>query len=219
MAALLAAALLGAGWLTPGPARAESLPTASALIAQMKSREPGLKDYAAKMKIKVNATYQVSVSFKLKGDYFYRSPGEVKIKLRNVPGYMSKYQQAFNGSYEILTKPQDFNLKVEGVETVDGDSCYKVSAMPKHPAGELVNETYWISTSNKNIIRFQAAYKNNGSIDLHRRYGQVNNFWIAQEDTGTFNFPAIRLTADLSTQYDGFHTNANLPDSIFASED
>ncbi|MCL5772771.1 MAG: outer membrane lipoprotein-sorting protein [Firmicutes bacterium] len=192
--------------------------TAGEIIQKVKTANPGLKDYRAKMKCKLNASYNINIGVRFKGDFYYKAPFRYKIKLHNVPSFMSKYQQTFVDSFGPIVKPQDYNYTVMPDQTVEGVNCHRVVAVPKQEMGDLLKVELWVNSSNYILEKLLFYYKNEGKIERRPTYSQIEGFWLPIKESADFNFPSIKLQAKLETLYDNFKLNQNYPDSMFTDK-
>lgn len=189
--------------------------TAGEVIQKVKAANPGLKDYSAKMKCKLNANYNINIGVRFKGDFYYKTPFRFKIKLHNVPSFMSMYQRTFSDSFGPVVKPQDYNYTVMPDQIIEGINCNRVAAVPKQEMGDLLKVEFWVNTSTCTLEKLLFYYRNEGRIERRPRYEKIEGFWLPIQEVAEFSFPAIKLQAKLETLYDKFKLNQNYPDSMF----
>lgn len=194
--------------------------TAGEIIQKVKTANPGLKDYYAKMKCKLNANYNISIGVRFKGDFYYKAPFRYKIKLHNVPSFMSKYQQTFAETFGPIVKPHEYNFTVLPDQVIDGVNCHRIAAVPKQEMGDLLKVELWVNASNYTLPKLMFYYKHEGVVERRvTEYKNLEGFWIPFQEAAEFNFPAIKLQAKLETLYDNFKLNQNYPDNMFTDKE
>lgn len=192
--------------------RAESTASipAEEIFKKAQSVNPELKDYSARLKIKIKARYFPPL--RMRADYFFKAPNKIRIKIQNAPAFLNKYPQVFSSNLPDL---KDFNCKLEDSKNIGGQDCYVVALIPKQPMGDLLWHELCVNKENFTIPSQTFTYINDGRIEVLSKYIQKNGFWLFDEVDANFYFPKVYITASMNVLYENYQLNGNLPDDLF----
>ncbi len=184
--------------------------TAPEIFKKAQDVNPELRDYSARLKIRIKARYFPPL--RMRADYYFKAPDRIKIKIRNAPAFLNKYPQVFSSN---LPELKDYNCSLEGSRVVAGQECHVVALVPKQPMGDLQRHELCINKENFTIPSQIFTYINEGRIEVLPKYVQKNGFWLFNEVDASFYFPKVYVTASMHVSYEDYQLNGNLPDELF----
>jgi len=205
---IIFALLAGMAWTVP--AKGTSV---KAIFDEMKKINPGLKDYSSQITININAKWGfISYTPNMQGNYYFKKPDKHKLELTKAPAYLKKYPQVFGWS---LPDPDQFKNRILKSEEAGGQDCWAIEMIPRTPSGDLTRQILWVGKTDYLIYRQQYFYKGSSAIRVDMDYGKVGKYKLFKEMKATFEFPAIKISAETSATYANYKVNTGLKDSFF----
>lgn len=122
--------------------------TGEEVFKKAQNINPTLKDYTAKLKIRVSVKLGISIPMRMRADYYYKAPDKVKIKIKQAPSFLNKYPQVFSSNLPDL---KDFNCSLDNSQQVNNEDCYLLVLVPKQPMGDLLRHELFVNKKNFTI--------------------------------------------------------------------
>ena len=207
--------LLLIGWGTAFAADS-ALPSGNSIIESMKKINPGLKDYASDIKVKVKVQLSIlPLGMDLQGKYYYKKPDKYKLELKNAPKTIQKYPQIFGWRLPET----DINTFVVDATTLNGIPVYHVTINPSIGRGDIINEEMWVDKDKYVFYKYVTHYKNDGLISTDIKYRTEKGYQLFDQVDAGFSFPKVGVNATAHAEYPAYQLNVGLSDDFFNDTD
>lgn len=188
-------ALLIYGVCTPVFSAAQNV---TQLVAKVKDRIDGVKDYTATGKMKTNVSFlKVPVANVV---ILFKKPNLLKIRNEKGISFVPKGAVSINlnnvlsnGSYTVLDA---------GIDKIAGIPVKVVKLLPADDNADIVLSTLYIDEARQVILRTKTTTRDNGSYELEMSYGKYVSFGLPDKIVFSFNTKEYKLPKGITFDFD-----------------
>lgn len=188
-------ALLIYGVCTPVFSAAQDV---TQLVAKVKDRIDGVKDYTATGKMKTNVSFlKVPVANVV---ILFKKPNLLKIRNEKGISFVPKGAVSINlnnvlsnGSYTVLDA---------GIDKIAGIPVKVVKLLPADDNADIVLSTLYIDEARQVILRTKTTTRDNGSYELEMSYGKYVSFGLPDKIVFSFNTKEYKLPKGITFDFD-----------------
>lgn len=188
-------ALLIYGVCTPVFSAAQDV---TQLVAKVKDRIDGVKDYTATGRMKTNVSFlKVPVANVV---ILFKKPNLLKIKNEKGISFVPKGAVSINlnnvlsnGSYTVLDA---------GIDKIAGIPVKVVKLLPADDNADIVLSTLYIDEARQVILRTKTTTRDNGSYELEMSYGKYVSFGLPDKIVFSFNTKEYKLPKGITFDFD-----------------
>lgn len=192
------------------PAHAQTVSPGD-LIRRMVTAEDDVRSYTASVHADIAMHTFPFLSPSLEGTYYHKEPSKNKIVFTSGLPFIAKQ---FSKVYpEVASPAQWFQMYSVSLEKTDGTYAMLKLVPRKH--GRIDHIDAKVDERTADLVQLRWNYNDGGYATLDQTYGVVDGHRLVTQQSGHFEVP--HYNADLKSTFTAFKLNAEIPDSIFAS--
>lgn len=202
----LAVAAFGAFCVLPGRAGGD-------LLARMARVNPHLKSYTAAVHADISMRTFPYLSPSLDGTYYHKEPNKDKLIFTSGLPVIAKQ---FSKIYPHLESPARWNAVY--VVSIEGDQGgFTTLRLVPRKQGRVDHIDAKVDDRHATVVQMRWNYVDGGGYaTLNEQYTSYRGNYLVSRQSGHVEIP--NYTADVTSTFDDFKLNANIPDSVFSEE-
>ena len=191
------------------PAMAQNS-TVTGLLGRMAAAD-NVRSYTANVHADIEMHSFPFLSPSLDGTYYHKEPSKNKIVFTSGLPFIAKQ---FSKVYPEVESPANWETKYY-VSVESADPQYTTLKLVPRKHGRIDHIDAKIANATADLVELRWNYNDGGYALLDQTYSVIEGHRLVTEQTGHFEVP--HYNADLKSTFTAFHLNANIPDSVFAS--
>jgi hypothetical protein len=206
----VAAAILTLGVAGAGAARAQIGASPAPLLQRMAAASGTVKSYTASVHAHVAMHTFPYLSPSLDGTYYHKEPSKNKIIFTSGLPFIAKQ---FSKVYPEVESPSRWT-QIYDVSSEGDDGTYTTLKLVPRKHGRIDHIDAKVADKTAQVASLRWVYNDGGYATLDETYGEVNGHLLVTQQTGHFEVP--HYDADLTSTFDNFKLDAQIPDSVFS---
>lgn len=206
----VAAAILALGFAGAGAARAQIGASPAPLLQRMAAASGTVKSYTASVHAHVAMHTFPYLSPSLDGTYYHKEPSKNKIIFTSGLPFIAKQ---FSKVYPEVESPSRWT-QIYDVSSEGDDGGYTTLKLVPRKHGRIDHIDAKVDDKTAQVASLRWVYNDGGYATLDQTYGEVNGHLLVTQQTGHFEAP--HYNADLTSTFDNFKLDAQIPDSVFS---
>jgi outer membrane lipoprotein-sorting protein len=192
----------------PTPASAQEV------IARMLARNAGLKSYMVRVHVKLRTVIPF-YSPSLDGTAYFKRPDSFAVVFDRVPSYGRPFQKLFDDVGDPTEWEKDSNITLQGIGQLDGRPMIVLVLTKKIYSDQIKDAVVYVDPTTYELPEMDWHYTNGGSIVMKQYYSTEDGFSVVSRQHVDIHY-RVRATGD--SQYEPYHTNVPIDDSVFVKQ-
>jgi outer membrane lipoprotein-sorting protein len=168
------------------------------LVQKAKVKIEKVNDYVATGKMKTNVSF-LKIPPSIVNLYF-KKPGKFSLKTENGVSFIPK--GAVNMNLNGILSGKEFTVIDAGNDIVNNKKVRVAKLLPDNDNGDLVLTTLYLDPVSSLILKSKSTTKENGTYELHMKYGKYADFGLPDEILFSFNTRDYKLPKGLTFDFD-----------------
>jgi hypothetical protein len=149
----------------------------------------------------------------LSGTSYFEAPNHLTVKFTNLPGFMRGLPKAYAKVLNVGAWPQEYNVSLGGMQTVNGHTDYVLELTPKSPQSTdhglaLVNPSDWT------VEQVSWSLAGGVTLNMTEHYAQVASYKVPSAQDLTVKTPYA--TADGNATLRDYALNVPIDSQVFS---
>lgn len=170
---------------------------APALFDNLRKKVLTVKDYTAKVKMKINVSYMRIPP--LAGMLYYKSPD--KMRLERNGGLSILPKKNINMTLRNLIPSGNVMVFDAGVATIEGKSVRILKVVPEDDNSEIVLAKIWVDEAGLLALRTETTTRNEGTIIMDLRYDRFAIYALPDKVTIFMDLKGYKLPKGVTMDY------------------
>lgn len=189
------------------------------VLAGLAQNAGRIEDLSAGVTFRIRVR-QLGLAFRVTGNFYYKQPDKIRIKLNNVPAFLTAHQDVmFRSADVVVGLPRDiasqYRVTKMNRTTLAGRPCYSMALTPNDATRRVSKVYLWVSPYHYTIPMVVFQYHDGSEVKIKNDYQTYGNFFLVQEMQTVYDFTNPRLEADVVATFGGFRVNQGIPDAVF----
>lgn len=191
-----------------------SASTADDIVARMAAQRAGLKSYQVRVGFAIDLNAFLHLHFSPQATYYFKQPDKNAIVFDSLPPGAQQFQHFFGSIGTPETWVKTYDLSMAATSATPADTRYYLKLVPKDRTSNIDHIDVMVDKNSLGMVKEQWFYRSGASITMDQVNERVSGFVLPKEQIADFNFPAYKAHA--VSDFDGYHLNADIPDSVFS---
>jgi len=190
--------------------------TSDELFHRITDTSNQIKDLSAQIDLSLKLQ-NLGLSFNLSGDFYYKQPDKMKLKLHHIPEFLASRQNEAVGTTMILqdirrNMTKNYQGRILTELPFLGENCYLVELIPK--TKQNVNKILlWINAANYTIPQVIMEYDDGSNFMQRKTFVETDHVFVVSKMETTVESPDVQ--ADIQATFKDYQINKGLPDTLF----
>ena len=191
-------------------------PNAGDIVSRMSAARASLNSYSVRVGFQFNVHAFFTVHFSPQATYYFKRPDKNELVFDSLPPGAQQFQRFFGSIGTPETWPKTYDITLAGSSGTGPGERYDLRMVPKDQTSSVAHVDVLVDAQSLGVVKEQWYYRDGATISMDQVNERVGGYLLPKEQIADFNFPSYKAHA--VSNFDGYHLNADIPDSVFAGK-
>lgn len=175
-----------------------------------------VKDLSAQVDFQIHL-FNLGMTFNVGGDLYYKQPDKMRLKLKEIPGFIfSRQNNALRTTNLLAGLRRDvrelYNSRIINQAALQGENCYVVQLIPKKEEG-ISRILLWVDSQNFTMPQVILHYEDGSHLTQRKTYTKADDVFVVKKMESDYDAPGMR--AEILATFRNYKINKGVSDSLF----